>query len=59
VIEKTCRDLQDCVEVYLDGKLVDLPALEGIAVLNIASFGAGMNLWELGVEVRNKKNIQQ
>lgn len=52
VIEKTYRNLQEGLDVYLDGNLVDLPAIEGIVILNIDSYGAGMHLWQMGYEVK-------
>ncbi|XP_078382985.1 diacylglycerol kinase theta-like isoform X2 [Oculina patagonica] len=35
----------DEVEIEIDGKKLDLPALEGIVVLNISSWGAGTDAW--------------
>ena len=31
----TCTDLQDNIELFVDGKKIELPSLEGIAVINI------------------------
>lgn len=33
------------VEIEVDGKKLDLPALEGIVILNIGSWGAGTDAW--------------
>uniref|UniRef100_UPI00358FEACF uncharacterized protein isoform X2 n=1 Tax=Myxine glutinosa TaxID=7769 RepID=UPI00358FEACF len=41
-----CKDLHKKVELELDGQPVELPALEGIIVLNIAYWGGGCRLWE-------------
>lgn len=40
-----CRSLNKRIEVYLDGELVELPELEAIVILNIPSWGAGVDLW--------------
>lgn len=40
-----CKDLHKYIDLYLDGKLVELPELESIVVLNIPSWGAGVDLW--------------
>jgi len=34
-------------QLELDGKLVELPPIEGIVVLNIASWGGGCRPWEI------------
>ncbi|GLV39416.1 Diacyl glycerol kinase epsilon [Carabus blaptoides fortunei] len=47
VVAAGCRGLNKRVEVYLDGELVTLPDLEAIVVLNIPSWGAGVDLWAL------------
>ena len=35
-------------QVWLDGRLVELPALEGVVVLNINSWSAGCTMWREG-----------
>ncbi|XP_014298896.1 diacylglycerol kinase epsilon isoform X2 [Microplitis demolitor] len=50
VVERECKDLDKRIEVYLDGKQVDLPSTESIVVLNIPCWGAGVKLWELGLQ---------
>lgn len=45
VNRSTCKDLQKKVIVEADGKVLDLPPLEGILVLNILSWGGGANPW--------------
>nr|CDS26387.1 diacylglycerol kinase [Hymenolepis microstoma] len=47
VNRSTCKDLQKKVVVEADGKVLDLPPLEGIVVLNILSWGGGANPWGL------------
>ncbi|KAL5972075.1 Diacylglycerol kinase theta [Taenia solium] len=47
VNRSTCKDLQKKVVVEADGKVLDLPSLEGIVVLNILSWGGGANPWGL------------
>ncbi|GAV03562.1 hypothetical protein RvY_13963-2 [Ramazzottius varieornatus] len=39
------RDLQKEIELEVDGKLIELPPVEGIIILNILSWGAGCNPW--------------
>lgn len=47
MIEKKCQGLNERIDLHLDGKKVDLPAIESIVVLNIDSWGAGVNLWKM------------
>ncbi|XP_075976458.1 diacylglycerol kinase theta isoform X2 [Anticarsia gemmatalis] len=42
---KMCKDLHKAIRLEVDGKLVELPALEGIIILNILSWGSGANPW--------------
>ncbi|CAD0200232.1 unnamed protein product [Chrysodeixis includens] len=42
---KMCKDLHKAIRLEVDGKLVDLPQLEGIIILNILSWGSGANPW--------------
>ncbi|XP_041968678.1 diacylglycerol kinase theta isoform X3 [Aricia agestis] len=42
---KMCKDLHKAVRLEVDGKPVDLPAVEGIIILNILSWGSGANPW--------------
>ncbi|VDO03540.1 unnamed protein product [Rodentolepis nana] len=48
VNQTKCKDLHQNVLIEVDGKLLDLPPIEGIIILNILSWGAGANPW--GVE---------
>eukprot|EP00053_Salpingoeca_punica_P024199 m.12543 g.12543 ORF g.12543 m.12543 type:complete len:751 (-) comp6399_c0_seq1:575-2827(-) len=41
----TCSNLQNDIEVTVDGRVLHLPDLEGIAILNIPSMYGGTNLW--------------
>lgn len=43
---QTCRDLDQKIELEMDGERVSLPKLEGVIVLNIAYWGGGCRLWE-------------
>lgn len=47
VVERRCQDLQQKLELYLDGERQDLPEIESVVVLNIPSWGAGVDLWAL------------
>ncbi|XP_035719225.1 diacylglycerol kinase theta-like isoform X6 [Vespa mandarinia] len=42
---KPCKDLHTQIRLEVDGKLVDLPQVEGIIILNILSWGSGANPW--------------
>ncbi|KAJ9577627.1 hypothetical protein L9F63_005814, partial [Diploptera punctata] len=48
VMERGFRDLEQRLELYLDGKSVELPSIESIVILNIPSWGAGVQLWNRG-----------
>ncbi|XP_041073335.1 diacylglycerol kinase epsilon [Carcharodon carcharias] len=43
---QACKDLDQKIELELDGVQISLPKLEGIIVLNIAYWGGGCRLWE-------------
>ncbi|XP_047740876.1 diacylglycerol kinase theta [Hyalella azteca] len=45
VSRKLCKDLHRLIRLEVDGKLVELPPLEGIIILNILSWGSGANPW--------------
>lgn len=49
-VEREYKDLDKRIEVYMDGKRVELPSIESIVVLNIPSWGAGVDLWGMGLE---------
>ncbi|KAL0127366.1 hypothetical protein PUN28_005575 [Cardiocondyla obscurior] len=40
-----CKDLHKEIRLEVDGKLVELPQVEGIIILNILSWGSGANPW--------------
>ncbi|XP_051154844.1 diacylglycerol kinase theta isoform X3 [Leptopilina boulardi] len=42
---KPCKDLHKEIRLEVDGKLVELPQVEGIIILNILSWGSGANPW--------------
>ncbi|XP_011501792.1 PREDICTED: diacylglycerol kinase epsilon [Ceratosolen solmsi marchali] len=50
VVERECKDLDQRIEVYLDGEKVELPSIESIVVLNIPSWGAGVDLWNMNLQ---------
>lgn len=52
---KPCKDLHKEVKLEVDGKVVDLPQVEGIIILNILSWGSGANPWGLEKEDRFSK----
>ncbi|VDM40492.1 unnamed protein product [Toxocara canis] len=45
VLEHACADLEKKIELTVDGVVIPLPALEGITVLNIPCWGAGVRPW--------------
>lgn len=49
-MERECKNLDKNLEVYLDGKRVVLPSIESIVILNIPSWAAGVDLWNIGLE---------
>lgn len=57
MIEKKCQGLNEKIELYLDGKRKSLPAIESIVVLNIDSWGAGVQLWRMS-ETEGNKTMQ-
>ena len=46
VIAQECKNLQERLELELDGKKIELPKLEGILVLNISSWCGGCEIWK-------------
>nr|CAH8831940.1 unnamed protein product [Trichobilharzia regenti] len=42
-----CKDLHKQIVVVADGKIVMLPPIEGLVVLNILSWGGGANPWSV------------
>lgn len=40
-----CKDLHREVRLEVDGKVIELPQLEGLIILNILSWGSGANPW--------------
>lgn len=52
-LEHQCKGLSNMVELYMDDKKTPLPDIESIVVVNIESWGAGVNLWQLGANDGN------
>lgn len=50
VVAADCKNLERRLELFLDGKQIELPELESIVILNIPSWGAGVNLWSMSGE---------
>ncbi|XP_043497856.1 diacylglycerol kinase theta-like isoform X4 [Polistes fuscatus] len=42
---KPCKDLHNQIRLEVDSKVIDLPQVEGIIILNILSWGSGANPW--------------
>ncbi|KAF7405816.1 hypothetical protein HZH68_005185 [Vespula germanica] len=55
VMERECKNLDKNLEVYLNGKRVILPSIESIVILNIPSWAAGVDLWNIGLEEGQKE----
>ena len=53
VMERGFRDLDQRLELYLDGVRAELPSIESVVVLNIPSWGAGVHLWDMGAGMFN------
>ena len=50
VVERECKDLDKNIEVYLDDEKMELPSIESVVALNIPSWGAGVDLWNINLE---------
>lgn len=48
IFERKCNLLNQKIILEMDGKKIELPELEAVVVLNIPSWGAGTNVWNLG-----------
>jgi len=48
VLERQCQTLNKKLELYMDGKKIELPEIESVVILNIPYWGAGVRPWELG-----------
>ncbi|XP_066588892.1 diacylglycerol kinase epsilon isoform X2 [Prorops nasuta] len=58
VVERECKDLEKNLELYLDDKRAELPSIESIVILNIPSWAAGVNLWNMGLEGNEDVGVQ-
>ncbi|CAJ0584403.1 unnamed protein product, partial [Mesorhabditis spiculigera] len=47
VFERACSGLESKIELTVDGKVVDLPEIEGLIFLNIPCWGAGVEPWSM------------
>ncbi|VDN42196.1 unnamed protein product [Gongylonema pulchrum] len=45
VLEHACASLHEKLELIVDGSLVPLPPIEGLTVINIPFWGAGVRPW--------------
>lgn len=46
-VTSDCKNLEKRLDLFIDGRKIVLPELESVVVLNIPSWGAGVNLWNL------------
>lgn len=46
VLEQHCKNLEENIELWLDGGKIELPPLEGLLFLNISSWGGGCRIWD-------------
>lgn len=44
ILERRCRNLQHKIRVQLDGRWAELPQLESVIILNISSWGGGVQM---------------
>ncbi|KDR19859.1 hypothetical protein L798_05107 [Zootermopsis nevadensis] len=44
-LQKTCKNLEQKIQLECDGQQIPLPSLQGIVILNIPSFMGGTNFW--------------
>ncbi|MFH4984494.1 hypothetical protein AB6A40_011203 [Gnathostoma spinigerum] len=45
LLEHSCANLEQKLEVCVDGNIIPLPSVEGLIILNIPSWGAGVRPW--------------
>lgn len=48
VVEQSCEGLERQVQLFIDGKQVDLSPVQAIVFLNVDSWGAGIKPWNMG-----------
>lgn len=48
VLERQCQNLNKKLNLFMDGKKIELPNIESVVVLNIPFWGAGVEPWTLG-----------
>ena len=53
VLEHECKDLDQRLDLFMDGHHVPLPSIESLVVLNIPCWGAGVRPWTLGAGQSN------
>jgi len=58
VLQRQCQNLNQKINLYLDGQKIDLPNIESVVVLNIPYWGAGCTPWTLGNGSRAFSNVQ-
>ncbi|CAD6188834.1 unnamed protein product [Caenorhabditis auriculariae] len=46
VFERVCKGLNEKIDLFLDDVLIELPDIEGLVILNIPFWGAGVKPWE-------------
>lgn len=58
IIQRDCEGLHDNLVLYIDDKLIELPDLQSIVLLNIDSWGAGCKLVELSNSSEDDETIE-
>jgi len=48
VLERQCQNLNKKLDLFMDGKKIELPNIESVVILNIPFWGAGVEPWTLG-----------
>eukprot|EP01134_Creolimax_fragrantissima_P001595 CFRG1595T1 len=59
VLVTQCRKLHKFLEVEVDGERICIPELEGLVVLNINSYSAGVNPWKVEESSSVSKGLQR
>ncbi|GAB1597259.1 diacylglycerol kinase epsilon-like isoform X1 [Argonauta hians] len=57
ILDRECHNLQEKLTLELDGRVVELPKLEGLVVLNISSWAGGCRVWEVKAEEEESEYI--
>lgn len=51
------RNLEQRLDLFLDDKKIEMPPVEGLVVVNIPSWGAGVDLWSKSIRASEIENL--